>query len=194
MTLFGSRRPIAAIGLIVLAMLGCQPGLNRQPKVAKPDAPSAFFRDGRSTRPIEPGTVARGQLQFDAARSTGLNDAGQPVAEFPVAVTDALVKRGRERFNIFCSQCHGRLGVGDGKVVLRGYVKPPNLHTDLSRGLKLRGQEVMLTDVSVGYLFNVITAGYGAMPDYADLVPPDDRWAIVAYVRALQLTAEAGGD
>jgi len=175
-------------------ILGCQPGLNRQPKIAKPDAASSFFRDGRATRPIEPGTVARGQPQLDAARQTGMNDAGQPVAEFPVAVTEDLVKRGRERFNIFCSQCHGRLGNGDGKVVLRGYIKPPNFHTDVSRGLKLRGQEIKLTDVAVGYLFGVITAGYGAMPDYADMVPADDRWAIVAYIRALQLGPGGGGD
>lgn len=188
------RNLLPAVCCLLSAIAGCQPGLNRQPKIAKPDSPSAFFRDGLGTRPIEPGTVARGQLRSDTARFAGVDDAGALVTDFPVAVTEDFVKRGRERFNIYCSMCHGRLGNGDGKVVLRGYVKPPNFHTDLSRGLKLRGQDVKLTDVSVGYIFEVITRGYGAMPDYADLIPADDRWAIIAYVRALQLAPGDGGE
>lgn len=177
--------------LFAVLVVGCQPGLTRQPKVAKPDTPSAFFADGRASRPLEPGTVARGRLDLDTERFTG-KQGDAYVAEIPVPLDAALLERGRERFNIYCSQCHDRTGSGNGKVVSRGYVKPPNFHTDLSRGLKLRGQTVPLNAVPPGYIFEVITAGYGAMPDHAALVNIDDRWAIIAYVRALQLTTTGG--
>jgi cytochrome c len=170
-----------------LLIAGCQPDLSRQPKVPKPDSASEFFIDGRADRPIEPGTVARGQLRADAARFTGkLND--QYVVEFPVPVNVAIIERGRERFDIYCTHCHDRLGTGNGKVVQRGLIKPPSFQSDDSRGLALRGQKVKLTEVPVGYIFDVITNGLGAMADHAAQVPADDRWAIVAYIRVLQET------
>jgi mono/diheme cytochrome c family protein len=153
----------------------------RQPAYHWPDQPSDFFPDGRATRPIEADTVVRGQLRDDAGRFTGQDGPGQAdapayVTEFPDPVTEAMLHHGRERFNIFCAVCHGRTGYGDGKVVQRGYAKPPSYHD--SRLLKM----------PVGRYFEVITHGYGAMPDYAGQIPTDDRWAIIAYVRALQLS------
>ncbi|MFL5330360.1 MAG: c-type cytochrome [Gemmataceae bacterium] len=175
-----------------LVIVGCQPALNRQPRVSKPDSASNFFRDGRATRPQEPGTVARGQLNEDEPRFTGKN-GDQYVTDFPMPLTEDFVRRGRERFGIYCAACHNYLGTGDGKVVRRGYIKPPSYHTDDSRGMALRGQTVKLTDVPVGYIFEVITRGYGAMPSHGEMIPPDDRWAIIAYVRALQVRDTAGG-
>jgi mono/diheme cytochrome c family protein len=167
----------------------------RQPSYHWPDQPSDFFPDGRGNRPIEPGTVARGQLGGDGPRLTGqteptVDPAVEPkyVTEFPYPVDEPMLRRGRERFNIYCSVCHGRGGDGDGKVVLRGYLKPPSFHTDLSRGYTRWKKDVSLRDVPVGYIFEVITKGYGAMPQYVEMIPPDDRWAIIAYVRALQFS------
>lgn len=174
-------------------LVGCQPGLNRQPRVSRPDSVSAFFADGQSNRPLEPGTIPRGQYDDDSARFSGKSQ-GQYINNFPIEVNEQSLNRGRERFNIFCAQCHDRTGTGNGKVVARGYIRPPSYQTDDSRGFKLRGQKVKLTDVPLGYFFDVITNGYGAMPSHADLVPLDDRWAIVAYIKALQLTEAASGE
>ena len=180
-------------------LLGCQQQMARQPAYHWPDQPSDFFPDGRTTRPIDPDTVARGQLRDDAGRFTGQDGPGRGdipayVTEFPYPVTEAVLHHGRERFNIYCAVCHGRTGDGDGKVVQRGYLKPPSYHTvpsyenGLSRGFARWGQKVPLREVPVGYIFEVITRGYGAMPDYVEQIPTDDRWAIIAYVRALQLS------
>jgi mono/diheme cytochrome c family protein len=106
-----------------------------------------------------------------------------PAEEFP-----AMLRRGQERFNIFCAVCHGRSGDGEGMIVQRGFTPPPVFARDLSRGFKLRGIQLKLVDAPVGYFFDVITHGYGAMPDYASQIPPRDRWAIIAYVRALQFS------
>ena len=179
------------IWMLLLVITGCQPALNRQPKVAKPDTTSAFFADGRSTRPLEPGTVALGSLNDDTTRFTG-KEKNEFVKTFPLSITEKFVLRGRERFNIYCAMCHDRLGTGNGKVVQRGYIKPPSYQTDDSRGMALRGQNVKLTDVPVGYIFDVITNGYGAMPSHGEMIPPDDRWAIIAYVRALQVREQGG--
>jgi mono/diheme cytochrome c family protein len=177
---------------VALLVIGCQPGLNRQPKIPKPDSVCTFFADGQSNRPPVPGTVSRDDMYEKFALFTGKSE-NRYVTDFPVDVTEALLQRGRERFNIFCAQCHDRTGSGNGKVVARGYIKPPNYSTDESRGLKLRGQDVKLTEAPVGYFFEVISEGFGAMPSLGDMIPVEDRWAIVAYVRALQLT-EGGGD
>jgi mono/diheme cytochrome c family protein len=139
---------------------------------------SDFFGDGRSMRPQVADTVARGQLREDAALYTGKNGAAL-VAANPLPVTSQLVHRGRQRFDIYCSPCHGQAGRGDGMVVRRGYRVPPSFHID-----RLRGQPD-------GYFYDVITNGFGTMPDYAAQVPVADRWAIVAYVRALQLSQHA---
>ena len=104
----------------------------------------------------------------------------------PITIDKKALERGRDRFNIYCAVCHDALGTGNGKIVERGYLKPPNYHSDYSRGFERRGQKVLLREAPIGYFFEVVTRGFGAMPDYASQVPPDDRWKIVAYVRVLQ--------
>jgi mono/diheme cytochrome c family protein len=162
-----------------LAFAGCTQQMAQQPKYRWPDMSSDFFADGRASRPMEPDTVARGQLRDDLVRYTGLTgpvtvDAPAYATEFPYPVTTAMLRHGRERFNVYCSVCHGLSGYGDGKIVKRGYLKPPSYH------------DSRLREMPVGRIFEVITKGYGGMPDYAEQVPTDDRWAIVAYIRALQ--------
>ncbi len=112
-------------------------------------------------------------------------------AKFPVPVTPELLTRGQERFNIYCAVCHDPTGNGRGKIVERGYTRPPSYITDRSRGFERRGISILLRDAPVGYYFEVISKGFGAMPDYATQVPPQDRWAIIAYIRALQLSQNA---
>jgi mono/diheme cytochrome c family protein len=104
----------------------------------------------------------------------------------PIAIDKKALERGQERFTIYCAVCHDALGTGNGKIVERGYLPPPNYHRDYSRGFERRGQKVLLREAPIGYFFEVITRGYGGMPDYASQIPPDDRWKIVAYVRVLQ--------
>ncbi len=148
-----------------------------QPKY-KPLAPTSFFDDGRSERPVVPGTVARGHLQIDEQLYTG--KANGALAEtFPFPITREDLARGRERFNIFCSPCHGRLGDGQGMIVQRGFPPPPSYHQD------------RLRQAPVGHFFDVITNGYGRMYSYASRVSPQDRWRIIAYIRALQLSQHA---
>jgi mono/diheme cytochrome c family protein len=125
------------------------------------------------------GTVARGHLNDDAAFFTGKGPDGKFVNEFPIAVDKSVIERGQNRFNIYCQPCHGRLGNGEGMLPRRGFRKPPSYHTE------------RLRQVPQGYIFDVITNGFGAMPDYAAQIPPRDRWAIVSYVRALQLSEDA---
>jgi mono/diheme cytochrome c family protein len=144
----------------------------------KPLAKSAYFSDDRSARPLVEGTVARGQLQADEHFYTG-KVGGRPVDTFPFPVTSGMLRRGQERFNIFCSPCHDRIGNGQGMVVRRGFRPPPSFHIG------------RLRKAPVGHFFDVISHGFGAMPDYAEQVAAEDRWAIVAYVRALQLSQQA---
>ena len=148
-----------------------------QPKYI-PLRPSTFFADGRSERPLVDGTVARGHLEADTAFYTGKID-GKVVDAFPIPITREVLDRGQQRFNIYCSPCHDRLGTGLGMVVRRGYRRPPSFHIE------------RLRKASVGYIYDVITEGFGAMPDYAAQIEPYDRWAIVAYERALQLSQNA---
>ena len=164
--------------LISAALLtGCRRDMQDQPKFIAL-RPSSFFIDGRSERPLVEGTVARGHLQADTVFYTG-KTGDKPVDAFPFPVTRDVLNRGQERFNIYCSPCHDRLGYGNGMVVQRGYKHPPSYHID------------RLRQVPVGYIFDVITNGFGAMPDYAAQVAPADRWAIVAYVRTLQYSQNA---
>ena len=139
---------------------------------------STFFPDGRSQRPLVANTVARGQLREDEHLYTGKVN-GQLANDFPVPVTDTLMLRGQERFNVFCAPCHGRTGTGDGMVVRRGYRAPTSFH------------DARLRQAPPGYIFDVVTNGFGAMPDYATQVPVVDRWAIAAYIKALQLSQNA---
>jgi mono/diheme cytochrome c family protein len=152
----------------------------------RPLQPSSFFADRRASRPLLPGTVARGRLRIDSALYEGRNDDGELVNEFPFEMSKRVLERGQQRFDIFCSVCHGLTGHGDGRIVQRGFTRPPDFITDLSRSYKLRGQEKKLTEVPVGHIFEVVTQGFGAMPEYATQVPVRDRWAIIGYVKALQ--------
>jgi mono/diheme cytochrome c family protein len=152
--------------------------MHDQPKYDPLEA-SDFFADQRSQRPPVEGTVARGRLNEDTAYFSGKGASGQLVAEFPFAVTREVVSRGQERYNVFCAPCHDRLGAGLGMIVRRGYRRPPSYHID------------RLRTISNGHMYDVITNGFGAMPDYASQIPPADRWAIVAYVRALQRSQSA---
>jgi hypothetical protein len=152
----------------------------------RPLAPSDFFPDGRSARTPVSGTVARGQLRDDPRLYEGRTAKGELVTEFPFEMTEAVLKRGQERYNIFCSVCHGLTGQGDGRIVQRSFTKPPSYTKDLSRYYQLRGEKIKLTDVPVGHIYDVITNGFGAMPDHAEQIPVRDRWAIIGYVRVLQ--------
>jgi mono/diheme cytochrome c family protein len=151
--------------------------MHDQPKYI-PLRQSTFFGDERSARPLVAGTVARGQLREDALLYTGKVN-GADAAMFPFAVDGRIMTRGHERYDIYCSPCHGQTGQGDGMVVRRGFRRPPTYHQD------------RLRNAPVGHLYDVITNGFGAMPDYASQIKVEDRWAIVAYVRALQLSEHA---
>jgi len=143
-----------------------------QPKVI-PLRASQFFADGRSARPIPPGTIARDELNDADPFHTGMDGSGF-LNHIPIKVDKAMLERGEQRYNIYCTPCHGMLGDGNGMVARRGFKWPSNLHTDRVR------------NAPPGYLFQVISNGYGAMPDYDDQISVQDRWDIVAYVRALQ--------
>ncbi|NDQ58599.1 MAG: cytochrome c [Acidipila sp.] len=145
-----------------------------QPKIL-PLAESQFFEDGRSARPVVAGTVARGQLRTDELLFTGKSN-GADAVQFPFAITRQDLERGRERYNIYCSLCHGASGDGQGMIVQRGFPPPPSYHID------------RLRQAPAGHFFDVITNGYGTMFSYASRVNPQDRWRIVAYIRALQLS------
>jgi len=149
-----------------------------QPKYI-PLRPTGFFADGRSERQLIEGTVARGHLDDDTAFYAGKGPDGKFLDTFPFAVDKSVIQRGQERYNIYCTPCHDRLGTGDGMIVRRGYRHPPSYHID------------RLRQAPNGYIYDVITNGFGAMPDYAAQIQPRDRWAIVAYIRALQLSQNA---
>ena len=139
---------------------------------------NSFFADNRSSRPWIKGTVARGHLRIDAHLYTGIVD-GKPAETFPFPITRDVILRGRERYNIYCSPCHGYEGDGRGMVVRRGMKQPPSYHIE------------RLQNETPGYFFDVMTNGFGAMYSYASRIKPRDRWAIIAYVRALQLSQNA---
>ncbi len=174
------------------ALLGCRGTSSPAPPVHinpnmdwqerfDPQAANAFFRDGRAMRPLVPGTVARGFLRDDVRFFFGREESGEFVATLPLPVTAELLSRGRERYNIYCAPCHGEAGDGQGIISTGnyGYVPAPTYHSD-----NLRSQ----TD---GYLYEVATNGVRSMPGYASQVPVADRWAIVAYIRALQRSQHA---
>jgi mono/diheme cytochrome c family protein len=156
----------------VVALTGCRQDMHDQPKY-KYLRPTEFFPDGRSARPLLENTVARGHLDEDTVFYTGMVN-GQPTTEFPIEITRQVIDRGQERFNIYCSPCHGQLGNGLGMIVQRGFKQPPSYHID------------RLRQVGVGHFFDVMTNGYGAMWKYSPQIEPRDRWAIAAYIRVLQ--------
>jgi mono/diheme cytochrome c family protein len=194
--------------LLCCLVPACQQKMAVQPG-ARPDAVSTFFPDGRADRPVPPGTVPRGYLRTDLHFYTGkrtrepreaapsallvgagshplgaltiavlehyryLEDANY-VDTFPFPVTREVLEHGRNRFMIYCVVCHDARGDGHGKIVERGYTQPPTYHSE------------RLRQIAVGHFFDVITNGYGSMPEYKQQIPPRDRWAIAAYIRALQ--------
>jgi mono/diheme cytochrome c family protein len=162
-----------AITLVSLAV-GCRQDMQDQPKY-KPLAPSRFFSDGKSARQLVDGTVP---YSPEATPTPPMADLSKATT-LPFPLTPQVMNRGQERFNIYCSPCHGALGYGDGMVVRRGFRAPPSYHID------------RLRQAPVGHFYDVMTAGFGAMPSYADKVAPRDRWAITAYIRALQLSQHA---
>lgn len=153
-------------------------GMMKQPKY-KAQAHSNFFADSATMRPPVAGTIPRGFLREDQVFFTGLVSDTTPVAKIPVTVTLQMLERGQERFNIYCSPCHSRLGDGKGIIVQRGYVPPPSFHDDRVRNFP------------DGHIFQVITNGIRNMPAYRYQIPPEDRWAIVAYLRALERSQNA---
>lgn len=178
-----SKRSLArasAAVLMVASLAGaaaCRQDMHDTPRY-KPLQESDIYADKRSSRPIIAGTVARGFLREDDVFYTGMQ-AGAPVERIPMPLTLAVVDRGRERYNIYCAPCHGIAGDGDGMIVKRGYKQPTSYH------------DARLRNERAGYFFDVMTRGFGQMPDYAAQVSPKDRWAIVAYIRALQLSQHA---
>jgi mono/diheme cytochrome c family protein len=177
----GLSRATRVVGLasLVFALAACRQEMYDQPKY-KPLEKSDFFADQRASRPLVEGTVARGTLDTVAAP---LPPAGAPAGwlatTLPLPLTRELLLRGRERYGIYCTPCHDATGSGAGMVVRRGYRPPPSLHID------------RLREAPVGHFYDVMTRGLGAMPDYAQQIPPEDRWAIAAYVKALQLSQRA---
>ena len=178
-----SRLRISVLSVLSVALLsvafgtGCRQDMHDQPKY-KPYRGSDFFGDRRSARPLVEGTVARGHLREDEHLFTGRVN-GQLATSFPFPVTESVLARGRERYNIYCTPCHGLAGYGDGMVIARGFKKASSFHDE-----RVRSEPP-------GYFYDVIANGFGAMPSYAPQIPVEDRWAVVAYVRALQLSQNA---
>jgi mono/diheme cytochrome c family protein len=169
---------LAAVVVAAAMLAGCRQDMHDQPRYEALEA-STFFADGMASRQHPAGTVARGHLAADAVFHSGKDAGGNAVAELPMPATKQLLLRGRERYDVFCSPCHGRLGDGRGMVARRGFKQPPSFH------------EERLRNSPVGYYVDVMTHGFGVMPSYAVAIPPADRWAIAAYLRALQLSQRA---
>jgi len=192
-------------GFLMITLLlfgaGCRYDMQDQPRYEVYEK-SDFFSDGRASRDLPEGTIARGFLREDKAFYTGKKEGvtnvqaqtttdasgntvvttfSDAVDEFPIPVTEELINRGQERYNIYCSVCHGPTGNGDGMIVRRGYTKPPTYHDD------------RLRNAPVGHFYDVITNGWGRMNGYAAQIPVADRWAIVAYIRALQIKQNPNG-
>ncbi|HEX5474728.1 MAG TPA: cytochrome c [Vicinamibacterales bacterium] len=169
-----SRSGLLAAACGLLLLVGCRQDMHNQPKYI-PLRDSDFFADGSSARPLVEDTVARGTLHDDGGFYTG-KVGGTLVDTLPFPATKEVLDRGQQRFNIYCSPCHGKEGTANGMVVQRGYKQPPSYHID------------RLRNAPIGHFFDVMTNGFGAMPDYRAQIAPRDRWAIAAYIRVLQLS------
>ena len=167
----------AALLLFALLCSGCRQDMFEQPKYRPLDR-SQFFVDGRSARPVPANTYEYTAVDQVEAIERGTTN-GSFIATIPVPVNEPLLKRGQQRFNIYCSPCHSRIGDGRGMIAKRGFIQPADLHSDRVR------------HAPPGYIFAVITNGFGAMPEYSTQIGVHDRWAIVAYIRALQLSRHA---
>jgi mono/diheme cytochrome c family protein len=166
--------------LLAGALAGCRQDMHDQPKLEAYEG-SSFFADGRAMQLQQKGTVARGELIEDEHLTTGRVD-GELAASFPFEITREVLERGRERFGINCTPCHGHTGDGGGMIVLRGMLRPESFHSQ------------RLRESPPGYFFDVMTRGFGAMYDYSDRISLRDRWAIAAYVRVLQRSQAASID
>jgi mono/diheme cytochrome c family protein len=162
---------------LLLALSGCGRNMYDQAKFEPYDA-SPFYEDGTTARPLIEGTVSRSRGEIDEVFFTGQNESGL-VTEVPLEVTEAVLQRGQERYNIYCSPCHNYSGNGEGMIVQNGFVQPASFH------------DPRLQSAPVGYFFQVITNGFGRMYPYASRIPPEDRWAISAYIRSLQYSQSA---
>lgn len=163
--------------MLLLVLTGCGRNMYEQARFEE-DEPSTFFADGTSSQPLPEGTVSRSRGGIDEVFFTGQDENGLLV-EPPLEITQEVLERGQERYNIFCSPCHNYSGNGQGMIVQKGFVQPASFH------------EERLQASPVGYFFNVITNGYGRMYSYASRVPPEDRWAIASYIKALQYSQTA---
>jgi len=170
--LFKTSLMIATVTIFAIA--GCRQQMADQP-YQRPLEPSNFFDDGMASRPVVPGTVARLGKEGDKQPLNGKVD-GKLVDTFPIQVTMKVLARGQERYEIFCSPCHDRLGTGQGMIVRRGFPRARSFH------------EPRLRDAPIGHFFEVMTQGFGPMPSYANQLAEHDRWAVIAYIRALQLS------
>ena len=171
---------IIAVGSVLLFLSNCRQDMHDQPRYESLEA-SDFFEDGSASRRPPEGTVARGQLRDDELLYTG-KVSGEIASVFPFRITQDILARGQQRFNVFCSPCHDRVGRGRGIIVQRGMKQPPSFHI------------TRLREAGPGYFFDVMTNGYGVMYSYASRIPVHDRWAIAAYISALQLSQNAGFD
>ena len=167
---------LALLGLVFAT--GCNRQDMRDQARYKPLAPSVFFDNGQASRPLIEHTIARGELRLDTHLYEGRID-GEYAESFPMPLTQDLLDRGQQRYGIYCTPCHDKVGTGNGMVVQRGLTRPPSFH------------DLTLRNKPAGYYFEVISKGFGRMQDYAAQIHPDDRWAIVAYIRALQLSQGA---
>ena len=178
------KRILSGISLAgVILLSACRQDMHDQPKY-KPLRQSNFFADKRQSRPLLPNTVSRGDLREATEFYTGKTsaDAKVDLDYFPMPITREVIERGHQRFDVFCSPCHGRLGNGAGMIVKRGFKAPPSYHIQ------------RLRDAPVGHFYDVVTNGYGSMYNYAAQIPPRDRWAIISYIRVLQLSQNVQGD
>lgn len=162
---------------LAFSLLACRQEMRDDSRL-KAYQETPFFADRNSSRPLVSGVVPRGEAHTDDFFYAGEVN-GHLVRGFPAAVTPEELNKGRERYNIYCEVCHGVTGVGDGPIVQRGFPRPPSFH------------EQRLRDAPEGHFFHVITQGYGVMYSYASRVEPSERWAIIAYIRALQLARDA---
>jgi len=164
--------------ILVFSASGCRMDMHDQPKYEIYET-SSHFSNGQASRIPPPGTVAQGQFVEDVLLYTGKDESGADSDLFPFPIDSDFISRGKEQFNVFCSPCHDKAGTGRGMIVRRGMKRPPSLHI------------TRLREAPPGYIFNVITNGYGVMFSYSSRVTPEDRWAIIAYIRALQLSQGA---
>ena len=190
MNAFG-KIPLAGLGMaLIAALMGCRGqisdkpplfmkhGMEYQPRLNAYEE-EKFFADGRTMRHPPAGTVAQGLLKEDDDYWRAGNDSSDPIAKIPFAVNRELLERGQERYNIYCAPCHAQTGIGNGMVVQKGFLPPPNLHDE------------RILNVTDGYMYRVISNGIRNMPSYGKQIPEADRWAIVAYIRALQRSQRA---